>query len=174
MTDKWGSPEWVIDAAREIMGSIDLDPCSSARFNERVKAAKFYTEADNGLEQPWHGNVFLNPPNGRGVPLAFYKKALREIRAGNVQCVFYVGFNISHLRVLRSGDDLMVNHPIAIPLSRICFESEDGERGESPRHDNFFSILTDDAKRIECFSNTMHYCEIPVLVPEELRTIQQW
>jgi hypothetical protein len=46
------------------MGDIDLDPASSALFNEAVRAKKFYTEAQNGFTKTWKGRVFLNPPGG--------------------------------------------------------------------------------------------------------------
>lgn len=42
-----------------------LDPCATV---ESAKCGRFYTEADNGLEQDWTGErVFMNPPYGREV-----------------------------------------------------------------------------------------------------------
>jgi hypothetical protein len=45
----WRTPRKYLDAVREVMGAIDLDPASSKEANETVQAKKFYTEADNGL-----------------------------------------------------------------------------------------------------------------------------
>jgi ParB family transcriptional regulator, chromosome partitioning protein len=79
-----GTPGYIIQAARAVMGDIDLDPASTAEANETVKAATFYTKEDNGLAKPWFGNVWLNPPFS--VPLAeqFADKAIHEIEAGHV------------------------------------------------------------------------------------------
>jgi len=52
-----------IDSARLLMGSIDLDPASSAFANEYVDATEFYGPVDDGLnDQQWYGNVYLFPP----------------------------------------------------------------------------------------------------------------
>jgi hypothetical protein len=55
------------------MGAIDLDPCSNSRESPNVPAARHYTVQENGLEQPWEGKVFLNPPFGPGVEVWFSK-----------------------------------------------------------------------------------------------------
>lgn len=64
-SDEWYTPAKYIMAAREVMGSIDLDPASSSMANETVKASLYYSKEDNGLAKPWFGRVWLNPPFGR-------------------------------------------------------------------------------------------------------------
>lgn len=54
------TPSWIIEAARLVMGSIDLDPASSAKANETVKACKYYSI--DGLQYSWYGNIWLNHP----------------------------------------------------------------------------------------------------------------
>lgn len=60
------TPEQFTDAARIVMGGIDLDPASSLIANERVKAKKIFTIDDNGLMQTWAGRVWMNHPFSKG------------------------------------------------------------------------------------------------------------
>jgi hypothetical protein len=57
------TPIEFVNAAREVMGSIDLDPASSEQANERIKALRFYSES--GLDKPWFGDVWMNHPFSR-------------------------------------------------------------------------------------------------------------
>jgi len=60
--DEWRTPPDYIDRARRVMGSIDLDPASTARANEIVKAKAFFDKGIDGRTREWRGNVWLNPP----------------------------------------------------------------------------------------------------------------
>src|SRR5687767_5219509 len=60
------TPEFIIEAARRVMGAIDLDPASSKEANKRVKAARYFTKKDNGLSHLWYGRVFMNHPFSKG------------------------------------------------------------------------------------------------------------
>jgi DNA N-6-adenine-methyltransferase (Dam). len=59
------TPALLLDAVRQVMGSIDLDPCSNSLKRPNVPARRHYTAAEDGLRHPWSGRVFLNPPYGR-------------------------------------------------------------------------------------------------------------
>jgi len=59
-TDERYSPQWILDLAIEVMGGIDLDPCADPL--KRVPAQVHYTKEQDGLELPWSGRIYLNPP----------------------------------------------------------------------------------------------------------------
>lgn len=56
-TQTWITPRWIIDA----LGPFDLDP-AAADPRPWTCAAANYTEELDGLEAPWQGRVWLNPP----------------------------------------------------------------------------------------------------------------
>lgn len=82
--NEWYTPPQFIQAAHMVMGRIDLDPASSEAANKNVNAERFFTETDNGLEQPWHGRVFMNPPYERGLVAEFTSKLIAEHESGRV------------------------------------------------------------------------------------------
>lgn len=85
MKNKWLTPKWIIEGVEAVFGGrIDLDPCSN-EGEPNVPAEKHYTEKDDGLALPWKGNVFMNPPYGRGLIDPWIAKLVREFRVGWVQ-----------------------------------------------------------------------------------------
>jgi len=83
LSDEWYTPSDLIEAARSTMGGIDLDPASNSIANATVKATHFYSKRINGLQQPWRGRVWMNPPYGDLGP-QFAEKLVAEINVGRV------------------------------------------------------------------------------------------
>src|SRR5206468_3029517 len=63
----WSTPQALLQILYTVFGVFDLDPCSPTSDKRRapVRARLHFTPTDDGLNLPWHGRVFLNPPYGR-------------------------------------------------------------------------------------------------------------
>ena len=81
---EWHTPAEVVAVVRRVLVRIDLDPASNPLAQRTVRARRFYTEADDGLSQPWYGRIFLNPPYGRRVVRAFVDRLVEEFNRGSV------------------------------------------------------------------------------------------
>jgi hypothetical protein len=68
------TPKWLLEHLYEAF-EFDLDPCSDKGTydNPNVRAFTHYTI--KGLERPWFGVVFMNPPYGREIPKWFSRAA---------------------------------------------------------------------------------------------------
>lgn len=68
-------------------GPFDLDPCCTI---DSKKAPAFFTLEHDGLRQPWHGRVYMNPPYNRGVINLWMEKAVTEVQSGRVDLLLAV------------------------------------------------------------------------------------
>src|SRR3990167_9764019 len=82
--NEWYTPPEIIKAARETMGTIDLDPASSAIANNTIEARVFYTAEDSGLAKTWRGNIWMNPPYSQPLVEKFCDKLARDYTNGNI------------------------------------------------------------------------------------------
>ena len=82
--NEWYTPQKYTQIAKDIMGSIDLDPASAPIANTNVKATKYYTAEQNGLLHPWKGNIWLNPPYARNLITKFTDKLIQELQLNNI------------------------------------------------------------------------------------------
>ena len=82
---EWFTPPQYLDAAREVMGAIDLDPATHPVAQQTVRAVDHYTVADDGLSKEWHGRVWLNPPYAQPLIAQFVTKLVAEVSAGRVE-----------------------------------------------------------------------------------------
>ena len=76
-TDMWATPQPLFDRLDSVF-RFDIDVCATA---ENAKCARFFTDADDGLQQEWRGTCWMNPPYGRVIG-EWVKKAHDSAKAG--------------------------------------------------------------------------------------------
>lgn len=120
--NEWYTPSQYIEAAREVMGTIDLDPASNALANETVKAKTYYTAEDDGLQKEWYGNIWLNPPYISGMIEQFAQKVEQKEFAQGIVMVNNATETSWFYKIVS------VASAIVFPTHRIRFVSPDGEK----------------------------------------------
>lgn len=124
--NEWYTPGQYIDAARAVMGGIDLDPASSEIANRTVQAVKIFTAQDNGLNQIWpEGRVWMNPPYAQPL-IAQFSQRFAEEMAGGCEGIALVnnGTETAWFQALAN-----VSMAICFPRSRIKFLDPQGNPG---------------------------------------------
>lgn len=82
--DEKYTPLKYIHAVKQVLGEIELDPASCEAANLRVKAKKFYSKEDNGLDKVWLGKTFLNPPYSTGNLIPFTTTLIQSHKVDDV------------------------------------------------------------------------------------------
>jgi ParB family chromosome partitioning protein len=110
--NEWYTPPEYIEAVRACLGAIDVDPASSARAQECVRASRFFARGDDGLRHDWHGSIWLNPPYSQPDISRFVDKLLAEIGAGRATQAILLTHNYT---------DTGWFHAAAAKCAAICF-----------------------------------------------------
>lgn len=147
--NEWYTPQEHIDAAYKVLGSIDLDPASSEIANQRVKAGRIFTIADDGLTKEWGGKVWMNPPYAQPHIANFIEKLASEYEAGRVTEAIALTHNYT---------DTQWFHRAALSCAAICFTrgrigflSPEGKRAAPTQGQAFFYYGSKVEQFIESF-----------------------
>ena len=81
---EWYTPPEIIGAARQVMGSIMVDPASCEEANKIIKADTYYTKEDDGLSKDWTGTVWMNPPYSQPLVSKFCDKFIERKMIGAI------------------------------------------------------------------------------------------
>lgn len=80
---EWYTPKGIVTPVLDVLGTIDLDPCSNSKTNPNVPATRVFTKDDDGLARDWEGRVYMNPPYGREL-VDWIHKLCSEHESGDV------------------------------------------------------------------------------------------
>lgn len=118
--DEWWTPPHIIEAARDALGSIDLDVASCAEADETVKATRFFDRETDGLQQPWSGRVWANPPFSAGIVGKFVSKLVSEADVSAWVCL------LNSTTETAAGQLFLTHaHVVCFPSSRLRFRGPD-------------------------------------------------
>lgn len=158
-SQEWYTPSEYIEAAREVLGGIDLDPASSEQANETVRAARYYTAQDDGLVQEWRGRVWMNPPYG-AICGSFVAKLVDAYEAGDAQaavmCLNGRSFDTHWFQPLW-------DYPICFTDHRPSFRNPDRDEHDRPTVGSIFVYLGPSDREFErVFSSFGHVARDPL------------
>ena len=150
------TPAQYIEAARAVMGEIDLDPASNEIAQRTVRALEYFDQKTNGLGQPWHGRVFLNPPYNYPLVAEFIRKLISEHDAKRVTTAVLLTNNNTDTRWWHEAASGAA--AVCFTLGRINFYKADGQITQPTNGQTFFYFGADPiafASLFDCFGLIM-------------------
>lgn len=135
-SDQWATPEELFSRIDDEF-KFDCDVCAS---KENAKCDVYFTEADDGLSQEWHGTCWMNPPYGRVIGDWMKKAYESSLRGAVVACLVpcrtdtkwwhSYAMKASEIRLLHGRIRFVGGkEPAPFPSALVIF---DGERSRFP------------------------------------------
>jgi phage N-6-adenine-methyltransferase len=136
---EWYTPPEIIETARTVLGTIDLDPASHEIPQRWIRAKKYYTVEDDGLSKSWYGKIWLNPPyskiKGKSSQKIWLDKLYSEYNKDNIEeAIILVKASLGY----RWFDDYFKIRPWCLKYGLISFISPEGKRGKAKLGSAFF------------------------------------
>jgi ParB family chromosome partitioning protein len=125
--NEWYTPPEYIEAARKVLGAIDLDPASNAEANKIIKADRFFTAEDDGLNKNWKGRVWLNPPYTSSLIAHFALKLKIHYAKKEVTEAVVLVNNATETAWFNTL--ISIASAVVFPKSRVKFHTAGGEAG---------------------------------------------
>ena len=147
--NEWFTPPQYIEAARRVMGTIDLDPASNPVAQKIVGADRFYTKYDDGLTQPWAGTVWLNPPYSQPLIGLFVERLAAEFASGRVSSAIMLTHNYTDTAWFHAAEKGATL--ICFTRGRVKFIDDDGQECAPTQGQAFFYFGPEDDVFREAF-----------------------
>jgi hypothetical protein len=142
--NEWYTPAKYTEAAKRVMGNIDLDPASNAVANRFVNADAFYTKEDDGLTKPWYGRVWLNPPYAQPLIAHFAEAVAGKFSSGEFEQAVVLVNNATDTKWLQSM--MRVCAAVCFPEGRIRFMNQKGDPVGAPLQGQVFLYFGEDVE----------------------------
>jgi hypothetical protein len=139
------TPSKYVEAARQVMGAIDLDPASCEAAQQVVKATDYFTMDDDGLAQVWNGRVWLNPPYHRDLLSLFVDILLFELKAGRVSSAIMLTNNSTEAQWFHRAQQ--ASAAICFTYGRIQFIGPSDDKTSAPLQGQTFFYFGPDRNR---------------------------
>lgn len=144
---EWYTPAKYIESARNVMGSINCDPCSSELAQATIQADTFYTIDTDGLAHEWAGTAWMNPPYAASIVKKFVDKLLGHLHTGDITQAIMLTHNNADTAWFHKA---AMNCSVAcFTRGRVRFYDQHGE-GNSPTHGHTFMYF---GRRHKRFAN---------------------
>jgi len=139
--DEWFTPAEYVEAARLVLGGIDLDPASHEAAQSVIQAGEYYTKELNGLARPWFGRVWLNPPYSMPLVKEFVLM-IDEYESGRVEAAVILTNNSSDTTWFHA---LLAMYPACFTRGRVQFWRP-GQSSFAARQGQVFFYLGDNPR----------------------------
>jgi hypothetical protein len=138
------TPARYIELARSVLGTIDLDPASCKTAQKWIAAGQFFTTEEDGLQQNWVGNVWLNPPYHRELGPKFVYKLVAELASGRTLQAIMLTNNSTDTDWFRVAAEAC--QAICFTTGRIPFLKADGVTPVNPTQGQAFFYFGADSE----------------------------
>jgi len=134
--NEWYTPLQYVEAARSVLGEIDLDPASSLSAQEKIQAKKFFSKSQDGLMHEWEGRVWLNPPYAQPLIWNFVEKLVLELTESRVTQAILLTHSYTDTAWFHHAESIAA--AICFTRGRVKFVDADGEECAPTQGQAFF------------------------------------
>jgi hypothetical protein len=174
-SNEWYTPSKYVEAAREVMGGIDLDPASCTKANWTIKANMYYKQDEDGLAQPWWGRIWLNPPfgnapNGKSNMAIWSARLIEEY----TRCRVNQAILLCMSNTEATWFEPLWAYPICFPCPRVLFHRPNGKLDHHIQGTCFMYLGPNEVKFIEVFSQFGTVAKRVSPPPAKPQTLDLW
>jgi hypothetical protein len=130
------TPAKYVEAARQVLGGIHLDPASNSFAQKVIQAEIWYGEEDDGLTKNWEKTVFVNPPYAYPAIAHFVDKLCVSVGSGAVDAAVLLTNNSTDTKWWHKGAEYAT--AVCFTAGRINFYKADDTTSSPTNGQTFF------------------------------------